>query len=79
MTSAAVKRIVIVAATTGYQIRSFGDAAAALGVRLLFASDRCDQLDDPWSDHAVAVRFTEEPQSLRGTDVVQPTRARRLL
>jgi hypothetical protein len=56
-----VKRVLLVATTTGYQIRSFGDAAAALGVRLLFASDRCDQLDDPWWDRAIAVRFHDEP------------------
>jgi len=54
-----VKRVLLVAATTGYQIRSFGDAAAALGVRLVFASDRCDQLEDPWWDQAIPVRFHE--------------------
>jgi hypothetical protein len=52
--------ILLVATTTGYQIRSFGEAAAALGVRLLFASDRCDQLDDPWWDQAIPVRFHDE-------------------
>jgi hypothetical protein len=58
------KRVLIVAATTGYQIRSFGDAAASLGVRLVFASDRCDQLEDPWWDQAVPVRFHDEPRSI---------------
>lgn len=57
-------RVLILAATTGYQIRSFGDAAAALGIRLLFASDRCDQLDDPWWDGAVPVRFHDDDRSL---------------
>jgi hypothetical protein len=60
MTSDRVKRVVLVATTTGYQIRSFGEAAAALGVRLLFASDRCDRLEDPWFDEAVAVRFDDD-------------------
>jgi biotin carboxylase len=59
-----VKRVLLVAATTGYQIRSFGEAAAALGVRLVFASDRCDQLDDPWWDQAIPVRFHEEARSV---------------
>ena len=28
------------------------------------ATDRCDQLDDPWSDRAIPVRFGGEPESL---------------
>jgi hypothetical protein len=44
-----LSRVLIIATTTGYQIRSFGEAAEKLGVRLVFASDRCDQLDDPRS------------------------------
>jgi biotin carboxylase len=59
-----VKRVLLVAATTGYQIRSFGEAAEALGVRVVFASDRCDQLDDPWWDQAIPVRFHEEARSI---------------
>jgi biotin carboxylase len=55
-----VKRVLLLATTTGYQIRSFGEAADALGVRLMFASDRCDQLEDPWWDEAIPVRFHEE-------------------
>ena len=54
----------MVAATTGYQIRSFADAAKALGIRLVFASDRCDQLDDPWWDQAIPVRFHAERESV---------------
>jgi hypothetical protein len=59
-----VKRVLIVAATTGYQIRSFGTAAQKIGVSLVFASDRCDQLDDPWWDQAIPVRFHDEPASI---------------
>ena len=59
-----MKRVLLVAATTGYQIRSFGDAATALGVRLVFASDRCDQLEDPWWDQAIPVRFHDEARSV---------------
>ena len=58
------KRILLVATTLGYQIRSFGEAASKLGVRLVFASDRCDRLDDPWRDAAIPVRFHEEARSV---------------
>ena len=60
-----MKRVLIIATTTGYQIRSFGEAAATLDVRLVFASDRCDQLEDPWWDQAIPIRFHDEAASLR--------------
>jgi hypothetical protein len=59
-----VKRVLLLATTTGYQIRSFGEAAERLGVRLVFASDRCDHLDDPWWDGAIPVRFHDTSSSL---------------
>ena len=59
-----MKRVLLLATTTGYQIRSFGVAADRLGVRLVFASDRCDRLDDPWWDAAIPVRFHETARSL---------------
>jgi len=52
-------RVLLFATTTGYQVRAFDEAAAALGVELQLATDRCDQLDDPWRDRAMAVRFHE--------------------
>jgi biotin carboxylase len=52
-----VKRILLLSATTGYQLRSFNDAAERLGVTLVFATDRCHHLDDPWRDRAIPVRF----------------------
>jgi biotin carboxylase len=57
-------RVLILSTTTGYQLRSFGDAAAKTGIDLMFATDRCHQLEDPWRDAAVAVRFHEEDSSL---------------
>jgi biotin carboxylase len=57
-------RVLILSATTGYQLRSFGEAAEELGVELVFATDRCHSLDDPWRDSAVAVRFHEEDRSV---------------
>ncbi len=59
-----MKRVLLLATTTGYQIRSFGEAAESLGVRLVFASDRCDQLEDPWWDEAIPVRFQDETRSV---------------
>jgi hypothetical protein len=56
--------VLLVATTTGYQIRSFGHAAEKLGVRLVFASDRCDRLQDPWWDQAIPVRFHDEARSI---------------
>jgi biotin carboxylase len=53
-------RLLLLSTTTGYQLRSFGEAADALGVDLVFATDRCHTLDDPWRDGAIAVRFHEE-------------------
>ena len=58
-------RVLILSTTTGYQVRSFGDSAARIGIDLIFATDRCHNLDDPWRDDAVAVRFHEEESSLR--------------
>jgi biotin carboxylase len=55
-----MKRLLVLATTTGYQIRSFGEAAGRLGVRLAFASDRCNRLDDPWWDNAIPIRFHDE-------------------
>jgi len=61
-----VKRVLLLATTTGYQIRSFGEAARAVGASLMFASDRCDQLDDPWADHAIPVRFSDDARTADG-------------
>jgi biotin carboxylase len=68
-----VKRVLLVSTTTGYQTRSFGDAAAQLGVELVFATDRCHQIDDPWRDAAVAVRFHDEETSLQA--ILEASRA----
>jgi biotin carboxylase len=57
-------RLLLIAATTGYQTRMFEDAATRLGVDLVYATDRCDHLDDPWRDDAIAVRFHDQPAAL---------------
>jgi biotin carboxylase len=67
----------LLATTTGYQTRMFADAAARLGVELIYATDRCDHLEDPWRDHAIPVRFHEEWRSvdsiLKAVDHRPPT------
>jgi biotin carboxylase len=60
-----VPRLLLFAATTGYQIRMFAGAARRLGVELTLATDRCHVLEDPWGDQAIPVRFEDIPASLR--------------
>jgi len=54
-----MKRILIVAATTGYQTRMFADGARRLGMDVALATDRCHVLEDPWGDRAIPVRFDD--------------------
>jgi formate-dependent phosphoribosylglycinamide formyltransferase (GAR transformylase) len=55
------KRLLLIGATTGYQTRSFAEAAERLGFDLVLATDRCHVLDDPWGDRALPLRF-EDPE-----------------
>src|SRR5262245_35856742 len=57
-------RVLLLATTTGYQTRAFGEAAERLGVDLVYATDRCNVLDDPWQDAALAIRFQHEHASI---------------
>ena len=59
------KHLLLFAATTGYQIRVFADAARRLGVDVTLATDRCHILDDPWGDRAIAVKFNQIEESLK--------------
>src|SRR3954447_9143398 len=59
-----MSRILLLATTTGYQTRAFGDAAARLGVELVFATDRCHLIEDPWQDEAIPIRFYDEEGSV---------------
>ena len=58
------KRLLLFAATTGYQIRVFADAARRIGVDLTLATNRCHVMEDPWGDRAIAVKFDRIPESL---------------
>jgi len=51
------KRLLLFTAKLGYQTRSFEEAAHKLGVQLVYVTDRCHQLEDPWGDQAIAVHF----------------------
>jgi hypothetical protein len=55
-------RLFLFTAKLGYQTRSFDEAARKLGVDLVFVTDRCHQLDDPWGDRAIPVHF-ESPDA----------------
>src|SRR5260370_37886108 len=55
------KRLLLFTAKLGYQTRCFEYAARKLGVQLVYVTDRCHQLEDPWRDQAIAVHF-ETPQ-----------------
>ncbi len=55
------KRLLILASKLGYQTRGFAEAAEKLGVEIVFGTDRCHQLEDPWGDHAMALHF-ENPR-----------------
>ena len=65
-------RVLLCATTTGYQTRMFDEAAARLGVELVLATDRCDRLDDPWRDRAIAVRFHDERGALAAIRAALP-------
>lgn len=56
------KRVLLFASKLGYQTRAFNTVAERLGVELAFVTDRCNRLDDPWNDHALAAHF-ENPEA----------------
>jgi biotin carboxylase len=59
--SARKRRVLILASKMGYQTRGFADAAEKLGVEVVFGTDRCHQLENPWGDDALALHF-ENPR-----------------
>jgi len=56
------KRLLLFTGKLGYQTRSFEDAARKLGAQLVYVTDRCHQLEDPWGDQAIPVHF-ESPEN----------------
>lgn len=65
MTTHHHKSVLLFASKLGYQTRSFDAAARRLGVSLVFVTDRCHELSNPWGDDALAVRF-DAPEHAAG-------------
>lgn len=61
-------RLLLLAGKLGYQTRSFLDAARQSGAEVVIGSDRCHQLEDPWSDGAIPMHF-EKPEEAAKTAV----------
>src|ERR1041385_144161 len=57
------RRLLLLTTTTGYQTRAFVQAAEKLGLTVVFGTDRCHVLDDPWQDGALALRFGDPAAS----------------
>jgi biotin carboxylase len=66
------KRLLLLTSKLGYQTRSFAEAARKLGVELIYATDRCRRLDDPWNDRAIPVHF-ETPEAA-AADILEALR-----
>jgi biotin carboxylase len=56
------QRLLLLATTTGYQMRSFVEAARKLGLAVALGTDRCHVLEDPWQDGALPLHF-EDPDA----------------
>jgi biotin carboxylase len=56
------QRLLLLCTTTGYQTQAFVEAAERLGLDVVFATDRCHVLEDPWQDGALPLRF-EDPEA----------------
>jgi ATP-grasp domain len=62
------RRLLLFTNKLGYQTRSFEEAAQKHVTEIIYVTDRCHQLEDPWGDRAIAVQF-EAAQSA-AVDVV---------
>lgn len=51
------KRLMLLFTTTGYNAQDFVHAANRMGVEVVFGTDRCHVLEDPWRDAAIPLRF----------------------
>jgi hypothetical protein len=56
------RRLLLFTNKLGYQTRSFEEAARKHNTEIIYVTDRCHQLEDPWGDRAIAVHF-ESAQS----------------
>lgn len=67
------KKLLILASKLGYQARGFAAAAAALGVEVQFATDRCHKLKDPWGDGALPLNFANPADAAE--EIVRQTKS----
>src|ERR1700680_3568494 len=51
------RRLLMFTNKLGYQTRSFEEAAGKHATEIIYVTDRCHQLEDPWGDRAIAVHF----------------------
>ena len=72
----AAKRLLLFTTKLGYQTKCFEDSSRKLGVQLVYVTDRCHQLEDPWGDQAIPVHFASPEHAahavmerLRGQEV----------
>src|ERR1700731_3981268 len=56
------RRLLLFTNKLGYQTRSFEVAAQKHATEIIYVTDRCHQLEDPWGDRAIAVHF-ESPEA----------------
>ena len=69
------KRLLLLATKTGYQTRAFAEAARRLSVEVVYGTDRCHVLEDPWGDRALPLRFEDpEASSQQITEFARGTR-----
>jgi biotin carboxylase len=67
-------RVLLLCTTTGYQAQAFVDAAKKLGLEIVFGTDRCHILDDPWGDNAIPLRFENAEENTH--NIVEAARQR---
>lgn len=67
------KRLMLLCTTTGYQAQAFAEAAAKLELGVVFGTDRCHVLEDPWQDGALPLRFENARES--ATQIVEYARS----
>ena len=65
VSSSSKPRVLLLCTTTGYQAQAFVDAAEKLGLEVVFGTDRCHVLDDPWGDNAIPLRFENPEENTR--------------
>src|SRR6202162_365937 len=63
------RRLLLFTNKLGYQTRSFEEAARKHDTEIIYVTDRCHQLEDPWGDRAIAVHFASAQSA--AADVIE--------